>query len=160
MRNVRTATLIDLIHVCRHMRPDEIEQSLAFGYSDAYDADAEAVSLYRQGGPKLTVVGRDGMPAAVGGAMEVGPGVYHAWAAGTIEGWEAEWASITKATRRLFDSLLEGSAHRIQVVALASREKACHWYTKGLKMQPEGVRRAYGRNGEDAIEFSRVRGDA
>lgn len=159
MNNVRAATLIDLIHVCRNMRPDEIEQTLAFGYADAYDPDEAAVSLYRQPGPKLTVVGRDGMPAAVGGAMEVSSGVFHVWAAGTMDGWESEWRSMTKATRRLFDSLLAGPAHRIEIKALASRVAACQWYTKGLKMKSEGVRRAYGRNGEDVIEFSRVRGD-
>lgn len=159
MRNVRQATLIDLIHVCRHARPDEIEQTLAFGYADVYDPDAEAVALYRMGGPKLTVVGRDGMPAAVGGATEVASGVYSVWAMGTLAGWETEWRTMTKATLRLFDSLLAGPAHRIEIKSLASRADACHWYTKGLKMQPEGVRRSYGRNGEDAIEFSRVRGD-
>lgn len=160
MRNVRPATLIDLVHVCRHMRPDEIEQTLAFGYADSYDPDAAAVSLYQQPGPKLAVLCRNGMPAAVGGAMEVGRGVYSGWMAGTIDGWESEWRSITKATRRFHDALLASSAHRIQLTALASRAAACLWYTKGLKMQAEGLRRAYGRNGEDAIEFSRVRSEA
>jgi hypothetical protein len=159
MRNVRPATLIDLIHVCRHMRPDEIEQTLAFGYADAYDPDDAAVSLYRQPGPKLAVLGRDGMPVMVGGAMEIGPGVYSGWTAGTMEGWQTEWRHITRVTRRFIEELLAGPAHRVQLTALASRARACHWYTKGLKMQAEGVRRAYGRNGEDAIEFSRVRGN-
>ena len=159
MRNVRPATLVDLIHVCRHMRPDEVEQTLAFGYADAFDPDEAAVSLYRQPGPKLAVVDANGMPAAVGGAMEIGPGVFSGWMAGTTGGWEREWRSITKATRRFHDALLTGAAHRIQLTALASRAAACLWYTKGLRMQSEGVRRAYGRSGEDAIEFSRVRGD-
>lgn len=159
MRNVRTATLLDLVHVCRNARPDEIEQTLAFGYASVYDPDDTAVSLYRMGGPKLTVVGRDGMPAAVGGATQVSSGVYYVWAMGTMAGWESEWRSMTKATRKLFDNLLAGPAHRIEIKALASRTAACLWYTKGLKMKPEGVRRAYGRNGEDAIEFSRVRAD-
>src|SRR5688500_17759244 len=121
VRNVRTASLLDLIHVCRNMRPDEIEQTLAFGYADAYDPDDTAVSLYSQPGPKLTVVGRDGMPAAVGGAMEVAKGVYHVWAVGTMEGWASEWRSMTKATLKLMDHLLAGPAHRIQIKALASR---------------------------------------
>lgn len=156
----RPAQLLDLVHICRNMRPDEIEQTLAFGYATAYDPDQCAATLFTQIGPKVTLVGADGMPAYCGGVMEVGPEVFSGWAVGTMAGWETQWRSITKATRRFHDSLLAGPARRIQLTALASRTAACQWYVKGLKMQPEGIRRAYGRNGEDAIEFSRVRTEA
>ena len=55
--------------------------------------------------------------------------------------------------------LFEMGAHRLQIIALESRVGACHWYAKGLKMQREGVIRGYGRNGENAIMFGRLRDD-
>ena len=48
---MRPCRLLDLVHVCRNMRPDEIEQTLAFGYADAYDPDAVAASLFQSPGP-------------------------------------------------------------------------------------------------------------
>lgn len=153
---MRPCKLLDLVHVCRNMRPDEIEQTLAFGYADAYDPDSVASRLFNSPGPKVTLEGGDGLPAVCGGVMEVGPGVVSGWMVGTQEGWCQNWRAITKGTRRFHDALLASGVRRIELVALQSRQEACRWYEKGLKMQAEGVRRMYGKNGEDAVAYARV----
>lgn len=153
---MRPCRLLDLVHVCRNMRPDEIEQTLAFGYADAYDPDAVAASLFQSPGPKVTLVGADGLPVVCGGVMEVAPGVVSGWMVGTVDGWCANWRSITKGTRRFHDSLFKAGVRRIELVALQSRKDACRWYEKGLKMHREGVRRMYGKNGENAVAYARV----
>ena len=66
---MRQCRLLDLVHVCRNMRPDEIEQTLAFGYADAYDPDTVAASLFQSPGPKVTLVGADGLPVVCGGVI-------------------------------------------------------------------------------------------
>ena len=91
-----------------------------------------------------------------GGVMEVAPGVVSGWMVGTVDGWCANWRSITKGTRRFHDSLFKAGVRRIELVALQSRKDACHWYEKGLKMHREGVRRMYGKNGENAVAYARV----
>ncbi len=155
----RECRLLDLLHVCRSMRPDEIEQTLAFGYRDDYDPEATSVALYQTPGPKVTIVGRDGMPILCGGAMELGPGVWQGWQAGTMAGWPQDWRLITRVTRWFMDRLFESGAHRVQTVALESRVKACQWYEKGLRMTAEGVTRGYGKGGENAVTFARLRTD-
>lgn len=157
---VRECRLLDLIHVCRNMRPDEVEQTLAFGYREQYDPEATAAALYSSPGPKVTIVGKDGMPILCGGAMEIGPGTMQGWQVATMDGWEQDWRLITRVTRWFMGEMFASGTRRLQIIALVSRVNACAWYKKGLKMTAEGVTRGYGRNGEDALTFARLRTDA
>ena len=127
----RECRLLDLLHVCRQMRPDEIDQTLAFGYRADYDPEATAVSLYQSPGPKVTIVGRDGMPILCGGSMELGPGRHQGWQAGTMAGWEADWRLITRTTRWFMERLFGEGAVRVQIIALESRAAACACTRKG-----------------------------
>jgi hypothetical protein len=99
-------------------------------------------------GPRLLVVG---------GWMPAAPGTMTSWMIGTEESWRVGWRSITKASRRVMDSLLAHDARRLQTFALASRTKTLEWYERSLLMQREGVMRAAGANGEDVVIYSRVR---
>lgn len=143
--------LDDFCWLARNMRPDEKEQFAAFAGMD-YDPDTAARVLSATRGDSWALVGDDGVPVAVGGLEPVSAGTVQAWAMGTLEGWAAHWHAITRASRKL---IARSGARRVQVMALASRTRAHHWYEKGLGMQREGVLRAYA-SGQDVVMFARV----
>lgn len=148
-------TVIDYALIAQHLRPDEIEQFLAFTGLDTYNPDTAARVWAKTDGPAFALIDGDGMAVAAGGLQPVGPGVLEAWAVGTLPGWDRHWRSITRACRGVIDGAFRDGAKRVQVCALASRVKAHEWYERGLKMQREGVLRAYA-GGRDAIMFARV----
>jgi len=156
---VRDCRLEDLQAVCADMREDEIEQTLALGVNDRYDASAAAASLWRSPGPKITILDTTGAPILCGGAMEVSTGVYEGWQVATKTAWDGNWRHITRVTRWFMARMFLLGAHRMQINSLASRRGACQWYAKGLKMTFEGIRRGYGRCGEDIAEYARLRSD-
>lgn len=148
-----------LVYLCERMRPDEIEQYIALTHAKAYDPEVAAAGFIGTPGLKFTVLGKDLLPAASGGYSEIQPGVWQSWMVGSMEGWESEWRSMTKATRWLMDGLFEMGARRLQTNALASRVKAIEWYERALGLVHEGTWRQFGANGEDVACFARVRGD-
>lgn len=157
---VRRCTLADLWLVCRELRPDEIEHTLALTQMETYDHEALALSLANLPGPKISLVDEADRAYLCGGAMEVSPGVFEGWMAGTMAGWAKHGMRITRVSRWFQDVLFfEHDAHRLQVTTLASRETACQWYAKGLRMTRESVKRGFGKRGEDCVEFARLRDD-
>jgi hypothetical protein len=84
------------------------------------------------------------------------PGVWQDWMFSTPEAWSKHWRGVTKIARRVMDFMLQGEAHRLQCVSLASRIHAHRWY-RPLGLEQEGTLRGYGVNGEDAIMFARLR---
>jgi hypothetical protein len=155
--NTVQCNLLHLHYICHHMRSDEIEQYLCFMGLDTYNPDLAACYFNGLAGPRLTVIGPDGFPAAAGGYYEIFPGVYNSWMAGTQAGWDTSWRSLTKATRWLMDHLFDQCmARRLQTSVLASRVKTMEWYVKSLKMKPQGQWEGYGRNGEGMSHFARL----
>lgn len=152
-----------LVALAECMRETEQAQLIAVMGTSAYNPDTAAhwlVNTWAQSAPfALTVVGRDGMPAAAGGFHPVAPGVWQSWMAGSEQGWAEQWRAMTKATRWLIDRLLETQAHRVQTSATTNREKAIEWFERSLGMRPEGISRGYGIKGEGIAYFSRLRGE-
>ena len=157
--NVIACRNAHLQYLCDRMRPDEIEQYIALTHAKVYDPEVAAAGFINTPGLKFTVIGKDMLPTASGGYQEVAPGVWQSWMVGSIDGWEREWRSMTKATRWLMGGLFEMGARRLQTNALASRTRAIDWYERSLGLVREGTWRQYGANGEDVALFSRVRGD-
>ncbi|MEN5115844.1 hypothetical protein ABE488_00705 [Luteimonas sp. TWI662] len=147
----------DFAYLARRMRPDEIEQFLAFGGLHEYDADIAARAFAATPGPSYVFVGADGLPFLAGGFQPLRPGVFDGWLVGTLAGWEAHGFAITRICRRVIDQMLVDGAHRVQIAALASRTAAHDWYERGLGLQREGVLRAYCADGSDAVMFAKVR---
>jgi hypothetical protein len=148
---------IHVLYLCERMRPDEIEQLHAFvnieGADGEYDPDAAAKLFLNKQGPQFTVMGADGFPVVCGGYDMSIDGVWQSWMVGSMEGWEKNWRSITKASRWLMWSLFQNGARRLQTSAIASRCQAHEWYIRGLGMKHEGVQRGAGLNGEDIHLF-------
>lgn len=149
-------TLCDMLQLCAQARDDEREQYAAFR-GLAWDAETVAVELFQKPGLKFALIQDSGDLVVMGGWDPVLEGVWQSWMVGTDAGWKAHWRSITKASRKIMDELFQnGGARRLQTNALASRAAACDWYVKGLKMEPEGIWRSFGLNGEDVASFARL----
>lgn len=152
-----TAPLIeDFGHLARHMRPDEIEQFLAFSGLPEYVPDIAARAFALTPGPTWAVVDDGNRAVLVGGFQPVRDGVLDGWLAGSMDGWARHGRSFTRICRREIGRVLANGAHRVQIAALASRTAAHDWYERGLGMQREGVLRGYCADGQDAIMFAKV----
>lgn len=152
--NVVQSTLADLLFLARDMREDDWEQARAL-HGDM-TPDELAARLMVKAGPKFTLLDAEGKPIIAGGYEPVADGVMQSWMLGTMDGWKLHWREITKASLWMMEALLESGVRRLQTTVLASRTLTCRWYTKSLRMQPEGVWRRYGRGGEDVAIFARV----
>lgn len=146
----------DILYLCDRMRADELEQLDAF-----FDMPSDRIPHFflNKTGPQFTLVDSLGVPLVCGGWESMGEGIMQSWMVGTDEAWDKHWRSITKGCRWLMDALLSNGIRRLQTNALASREAACRWYVDGLGMQPEGVWRKFGRQGQDVACFARVKED-
>jgi len=156
-------SLWHLVYLCENMRADEIEQYLALTGAEKFDPAVAALGMGNMAaaGPAFSVVVKDDqgrqLPISAGGYTEVIPGVWSSWMVGTQAGWDKHWRTITKATIWVIDFMFNDmGARRLQTNALASRNEACWWYEKSLKMLPEGVWARFGKNGEDVACFART----
>ncbi len=147
--------LEDFGHIARHMRPDEIDQYLALSGMDSYFPDMAARFLAATPGQVWLMVDETNLPFLVGGLIPIRKGVYEAWLAGTMEGWEKHGFAITRFCRKQVDDLLKTEAHRVHVVSLAGRNHAHEWYERGIGMKREGVLKGYFSNGADAVMFAK-----
>ncbi|MGE7136035.1 hypothetical protein ACQKIE_00180 [Luteibacter sp. NPDC031894] len=155
--NVVPCTLLHLLYLCERMREDERAQYVALSGAREFVPEVAAVGFYNTPGLKFTVLGPDLFPAAAGGAEEIGPGVWQTWMVGSPDGWAKTWRSLTKAASWMIGGLLEqDGVRRVQATCLCARSAASRWFERSLGMQPEGIWRKYGRNGEDVAIFARV----
>lgn len=155
--NVIPCTLKHLIYLCERMRDDERAQYMALSGSVDFAPEVAAVGFFNTPGLKFTVLGPDHLPAAAGGAEEIGPGVMQTWMVGSPEGWSTTWRSLTRAASWLVGGLLEqDGVRRVQATCTCARGAAAIWFERSLGMQHEGIWRKYGRNGEDVALFARV----
>lgn len=158
MTPLAAPTLLDLAHICHHLRGDNIDEYVATSFADRFDPDALALSCANRDGPKFVYRDETGRPVCAAGLESVGPGVMQAWMI-CAEGWERHWVPITRHVRFVFSTLLEsGAIHRIEHRCLAHREKARAWYAR-LGLIYEGIARASGKHGQDMAVYARVKGD-
>lgn len=152
--NIGRPTLHDLRTLCANARPDEIVQWRALT-GLPWEPEAVALDLLDRPGPSFVLLDDHGVPVLAGGFDFVIPGVWRGWMVGTMAGWEQHWRRITLETNRIIRFMLK-TERRIELLCIASREAACTWYERGLKMQREGVHPNYGVNGETAVLYARV----
>ncbi|WP_164241931.1 hypothetical protein [Stenotrophomonas maltophilia] len=147
----------DLAYVARNMRPDEVAQDMAFNGTKVHDVESAILRMVNVAGPKV-VMFADGLPILCGGFYCIRPGVWEGWQAGTMAGWDRYWRSITKVTRKINDRMLaDPDVHRIQLCAMAGREKTFEWYERGLGYRREATLHRYCASGADAVMFARVK---
>lgn len=152
---VKLPTYDDVRLICAMARPDEQEQYTAL-CGAPWDAERVTEEVMARTGPKWAAH-YNGTVFVVGGYDHVINDVWQAWMVGTMAYWDQYWRSITKVSRKAIQAMLDSGARRIQVGALASREKTCEWYVKGLKMTFEGYLQGFGANGETMAMYAKVR---
>jgi hypothetical protein len=146
-------------YLAEHMREDEKQHWLAMSGANSYNSDVAAAGFMLTNGMRMTLLGVDGMPVIAGGFVPSRGNSWDGWMVGSIEGWDKEWRSITKAVRWLMGEMFRAGATRLSITTLASRHEALDWYEKALGMECEGTLRCAGSHGEDLVIYSRIKGD-
>jgi hypothetical protein len=142
-------------YLASHMRQDEVEQWLAFSGDDVFVPRQWAATIDAFRGPRYTIMDSHGLPAAAGGYAYLSPGVWQSWMAGTMDGWEHHWRSITKAVRWLMEGMFHIGAQRLETYVIASRTRAIEWYTRSLGMTLKESLPNFA-NGRDAAIYMRA----
>lgn len=158
MITLRDPTLLDVLAMCLQMPAEERQQYEAFT-GVPYDPDSAAVEAWSWGGPRWAAVDENDVPAAVGGFIRQRKGVYRTWFFAPESMWPVHGRELTRVVRRLISAMLASDAHRIETIALASRKRACQWYST-IGLWQESVQRGYGVGGEDAAVFVALRKDS
>lgn len=149
-------TLFELLQICSDASED-IKENWEALTGAPWEIDGVVAQLFNTPGPKWTV--SDGALAiAAGGFVMVRPGVYRDWLAPSSLAFSPKyWRAVTKACKRIMDSMLKGTAHRLECVCLASRAaEVVDWYGV-LGYQFEGTLVAAGSDGEDLAAYYRTR---
>lgn len=147
----------DFAYLARNMRPDEVEQDMAFNGTEEHDVESAILRMVNVTGPKFVMLADD-RPILGGGFYCIRPGVWEGWQAGTLAGWDRYWRSITKVTRKINDEMLaDPNVHRLQLCAMAGRDKTFEWYERSLGYRREATLRRYCASGLDAVMFARVK---
>lgn len=141
--------------LCQQMRADEIEQYEAV--VGPFDPEIAARGFINTSGIRFTLVDEVGNPIMCGGYFEINKEVWQSWMVGTMDGWEKNWRSITKASKWLIDALFQSGARRVQTMALAKRTKTRQWYEKSLKLVLEGEHPYFGKDGEAMVTYGLTR---
>jgi hypothetical protein len=145
----------EILWLCTNARPDEREQYSAIG-GQPWEPNEVAAEITAKTGTKW-VIRDNGMPVVAMGYDHVVNDVWQSWMIGTMESWDRYWRTITKVCRKIMSAMLDVGAKRLQTCVLASREKTCEWYVRGLKMRYEGTLDGFGANGEAMAIYARVK---
>lgn len=148
--------LEDFVHVTRYMRADEREQWLALTGADEYRSNTLALAAANTPGHRWALIDADNRPVLIGGFEELRPGVWECWQMSTAESWAKHWRAFTKITRRMIRWALANGAHRVQTVALATRQAAHQWYERALGLRCEGRLAGYFATGADGLMYART----
>ena len=147
-------TLMDLLALCYDARQDEIDQYESL--IGEWDYESAALAFFQRPGVKFGLMNDEGIVVCAGGWEELIRGVWQSWMVGTDDFWKKYWRSITKQSRFVMDQLLANKdVRRLQTGALKTRESACEWYVRGLKMKYESTCKNFGFNGEDMVIYVR-----
>lgn len=161
MTTLANPSMVDLLKLCCNPIEEEVEQYIEMTGQD-WVVDEVACDLYTKDGMKFVLLDDDNEPIAAGGFDPVIPGVWQSWMLTTPAAWTTHGLAVTKQTRKVMDRLFEPSelgyrVRRVQTMALASREKACKWYEKGLRMTLESISKQFGTSGKDFACYTRLR---
>jgi hypothetical protein len=145
----------DVLFVAQNMRASDREEIYATQWTATPEELANNVvhsGAFRWGAYV------DDIPVAMIGAQPRWPGVWTAWAFGTID-WRKVALTLTKHVRRfMVPALLNHGALRVDAFAMASHEESRAWLTR-LGATPGNPLDKWGRNGETFVAYSWLRED-
>jgi hypothetical protein len=145
----------DVIDVALAMREDDRREVMATRWTDC--PYAFAADCMRLPGSRIAAIHESGNAVAVGGVALNQPGVGQAWLIGT-DAIGAYGVEIAHAARKVIATLFSaGELHRIQAYSAAFHTRAHRWL-KAIGLREEARLPAYGKDGEDFLIFSVVKG--
>lgn len=153
---IREATREDILHVLANTQAIEIDGLNAVLWG-GFDAEQLSAAL-AQTELKWCCCAKDGEPVVVGGLMFKTPAVMESWMFGTHR-WGEVVLEVTSKTRKVFRTLLEHDARRIEIYSYAGHRIAHRWYERGLGLGKPLELKDYGANGETFYLYSMTRGD-
>lgn len=153
---ISRATVGDVRSVALAMRDQDFTEFTATSFVDDRSQLAHDLSL-RYGGRDDVLVGMaDGEPVCIGGTIEAWPGVITLLFFAT-PAFPKIGRGITRWIKReLFPRYYATGVHRIQAVSHVDHRDA-HAWLRSLGLQQEAVFKAFGRSGEDFLQFAKVR---
>lgn len=156
MTTIDRATPEQVRHVALHMRERDFQEFAATSHCDKRAQLADELAE-RYGGRDDVLCGSvDGEPICIGGTIEAWPNVVSLLFFAT-PAFPRIGLRITRFIRNeLFPRYIEAGVHRIQAISLDGHVEV-HAWLGALGMTQDGPPfRAYGKNGEDFIQFARI----
>jgi hypothetical protein len=154
--HLREPTLLDILIVRTNIPDDEIDQMHAFTGRHETPEDT-AARLWRMPGMKWAIAAGDERAVAVGGLIEIRPGVAETWFLATQQAWVPK-SNLSALVRTVKDDALTlWGWHRIETYCLASREQAHTWYTFCIGLRCEATLEGFCADGRDAKLYTAVR---
>lgn len=153
MLSVETATASDVAAVAQGMRQSDLREFLAV--SSARDHAELAQQIVQRFGSRddLIVAREDGVPVAVGGLVEHRPHVLTLFLFATDDFPAVGKPLVRFIVQRLFPPIKAAGVHRIDCLSIDGHDQA-HRFIRALGLEQEAVLRAFGRDGEDFIQFA------
>lgn len=156
---IERATVAEVHYVALNMRERDFEEFSAVAPVDTREELADLLAD-RYGGRSDVLCGsKDGEPICIGGTIEGRPNVLTLLFFAT-DAFPEIALPITRFIRNeLFPRYFEAGVHRVEAVSLGGYDHVHRWL-QIIGLEPEtGPLRAYGKRGEDFVQFSKVVSD-
>ena len=152
---IEAPTRADVIEVASRMRQEDVDEFMAVSFCDTRAGLIENLA-WRYGDSDQTFCAYlEDVPIAIGAMVQHRPNVITAGLFATDEFHLVAFPFAKFIRQRLFPEYRQRGTHRIDALSAASHTKAHRWMqTLGLK--EEARLRAFGRGGEDFLQFAWV----
>lgn len=156
MTTIDRATFEQVRHVALHMRQRDFIEFAATSPFDTRAGLADALAERYGGRDDVLCCSVAGEPICIGGTIEAWPNVVSLLFFATPS-FPRVGLRITRFIRNeLFPRYIDAGVHRIQAISLAGYDEVHDWLrTLGME-QEGGLLRAYGKGGEDFVQFARI----
>jgi len=153
----RDMTLIDTIHVCRNEKPESRAIRNNTGLDD--EPDEYAVKLFHDSLASWVVLNLDHTPVMIGGFLDNPGSRFTFWMMPSTFFKRTYWPDVHAFGEAILENLFKEvkDASRIEAIVASSAPGGSSWL-KSLGFELEGVMRSYGKNGEDYLMFSIIKG--
>jgi hypothetical protein len=149
---VQTISAEAVEYICLNMREEDRKEILGLRpYDNVQFVARETIFAASYG--KAAIAFYNNRPCAVVGVSPKWPGVWDAWAYGTVR-LPKRGLEITKyALNELKPFILSRGAHRLECQSRLDHHQAHSWL-RSLGARDEGILRGYGKDGSDYVSFA------
>lgn len=151
---IEVATPDQVFDVALKMRDRDFAEFIGTSFCDTREELASDLARRFGGRDDVLCVSVDGEPICIGGTVETWPGVMTLLLFATPE-FPRVGLEVTRfVTKQLFPRYEAAGVHRIQAISLAAHTEV-HAWLRSLGLEQEAEMKAFGKNGEDYLQFVR-----